>query len=73
MVNYVVEHMVNHMVDHNFKVKLLWIPNRLKYSMSALLGALILLVASYARLSVCPHLLMSNSGATSKWNYNGFR
>ncbi len=44
-----------------------------EFSTSAPLGALVLLVALdvclFARLS---HLLMSNSGATSKWNYDGF-
>ena len=48
-----------------------------RFSTSAPLGALVLLVASdvclFVSLSVCPYLLMSNSGATSKCNYDGFR
>ncbi len=44
-----------------------------RFSTSAPLGALVLLVASDVVSNYVVPLLMSNSGATSKWNYDGFR
>ena len=68
-----------HKFPQVFKVEFLWIPTTesAQFSTSAPLGALVLLVASdsclLVSLSLCPYLLMSNSGATSKCNYDGFR